>query len=115
MAAEPLGIKTEFLRSTFLDAAPPVLLISEISPTLGNALEFLFVMPVLRLVPTPDSEIPEFCAFSCLEPKPFLLLVEDDPPPADFLYPFPAPFLPAGFFASRRKLEKSSLFSSSSS
>ena len=41
MAAEPLGIKTEFLRSTFLDAAPPVLLISEISPTLGNALEFL--------------------------------------------------------------------------
>ena len=72
-------------------------------------------MPVLRLVPTPDSEIPEFCAFSCREPKPFLLLVEDDPPPADFLYPFPAPFLPAGFFASRRKLEKSSLFSSSSS
>ena len=76
---------------------------------------YLFVMPVLRLVPTPDSEIPEFCAFSCREPKPFLLLVEDDPPPADFLYPFPAPFLPAGFFASRRKLEKSSLFSSSSS
>ena len=43
IAAEPLGSKTEFLRLwSFLDAAPPpVLFISEISPTLGNALEFL--------------------------------------------------------------------------
>ena len=76
---------------------------------------YLFVIPVLRFVPVPVSEMPEPCAFSYLELKPFLLLVEDDPPPADFLYPLPAPFFPAGFFASRRKLEKSNLFSSSSS
>jgi len=47
------GSITEFFRAlSFLTAAVPLLLfISDISPTLGNALEFLFVIPVFLFVP----------------------------------------------------------------
>lgn len=53
MPDELPGNITEFLRapSFFAAGAPLLLFISDISPTLGNALEFRFVIPVLRFVP----------------------------------------------------------------
>lgn len=53
------GSMTEFLRVvSFLAATVPLLLfISEISPTLGNALEFRLVIPVFLFVPEVPSAI----------------------------------------------------------
>lgn len=112
------GSITEFFRvvSFFAGTAPLLLFISDISPTLGSALEFRFVIPVFLFVPDAPSAIAEPYYFNCRDASPpFLAVLELFPPPILFLNPCLVVFLPTYFLVSSIKLLKSNLFSSSSS
>ena len=74
---------------------------------------YRFEIPVFLFGPV-ASCTPEPYALSWRVASPFLAAFDDDPPPGRLLNPCFVVFFPIGFFDSR-KLEKSNLFSSSSS